>query len=220
MEYGQILKRAWQITWKYKFLWVFGIAIALCRGQGGGGGNFNFGNRFSRGGVQNGEVPMPPEVLRQIEQFINSQTFWALIIGLIIFILLVSIVSIAIGAYARGALVRSVNRIENGETMGFRQAWEEGKPSFRSLFGLELILSIPQLVIGLSILGILFIVFFNLFQSGAFSGRIVPDELVSRVGAMVPLVIVAFCGLVCLSLIIQVFVSLRCSAAAPLPWKD
>lgn len=209
MEYGQILRRAWQITWKYKFLWIFGIAIALCRGQGsGGGGNFNFGNNFSRSGDGNGEIPISPEFLRQVEQFVNSPAFWGLIIGLIIFVLVITLLAIAVGAYARGALVRSVNRIENGEMLDFRQAWEEGKGLFRPIFGLELILSIPQLVIGFSIVGFLLVFFFNLFQSGALSGRTLPDELISRVGVILPLMIAVFCGLVCLSVMIQLLVSI------------
>ena len=35
MDYGQSIKRAAQITWRYKFLWIFGIIMALC-GQSSG----------------------------------------------------------------------------------------------------------------------------------------------------------------------------------------
>lgn len=208
MDYGQILRRAWQITWKYKFLWVFGFAIALCRNQGGGGGNFNFNNSFPQRGMENGDMPISPEVLRQVEQFVNSPAFWGLIVGLIVLILLLSLLSIAIGAYARGALVRSVNRIENGEGMDFRQAWAEGKISFRPLFWLELILSLPSLAIGLSILAIILVVLRNLIARGALSGELLPDEIARQVGLFVPLVIVAFCGLICLGLIIQLLVAI------------
>mgnify|MGYP005837436497 CR=1 FL=1 len=206
MDYGQILRRAWQITWKYKFLWVFGFAIALCRGQGGG--SFNFNNNFSQGGMENGDMPISPEVLRQVESFVNSPAFWGLIVGLIVLILLLSLLSIAIGAYARGALVRSVNRIENGEEIDFRQAWQEGKISFRPLFWLELILSLPSLAIGLSIFAIILVVFRNLIARGALSGELLPDEIASQVGLFVPLVMVAFCGLICLGLSIQLLVAI------------
>ncbi|PWH16788.1 MAG: hypothetical protein DDG59_08860 [Anaerolineae bacterium] len=209
MEYGQILRRAWQITWKYKFLWVFGIAIALCRGQGGGNGaNFNFGNNFPREGNRNGDIPISPEVMRGIQQFINSPAFWGLIVGLIVLILVLTLLSIAVGAYARGVLVRSVNRIENGEILDFRQAWEEGKPSFRPLFWLELILSLPSLAIGLSVLTITLVILLNLIRSGALSRGAFPDEIAGQVGLLVPLAIVAFCGLICLGLIIQLFVAI------------
>ncbi|GAB4478549.1 MAG: hypothetical protein Kow0088_18480 [Anaerolineales bacterium] len=209
MEYGQILRRAWQITWKYKFLWVFGIAIALCRGQGGGNGaNFNFGNNFPREGNRNGDIPISPEVMRGIQQFVNSPAFWGVIIGFLFLILLLSLLAIAVGAYARGALVRSVNRIENREEMNLSRAWEEGKVSFRPLFWLELILSIPALVIGLAIVALILFVFLNLMRSQALGGGLPPDELMRQIGLAVPLLIGAFCGLVCLGIIIQLFVSI------------
>ena len=43
MEYGRVIKRAIDVTWRHKSLWVFGIAAALFgagrRGRGGGGGS-------------------------------------------------------------------------------------------------------------------------------------------------------------------------------------
>ncbi|MCX8061387.1 MAG: hypothetical protein N3D16_02265 [Anaerolineales bacterium] len=209
MEYGQILRRAWQITWKYKFLWVFGIAIALCRGQGGGGGgNFNFGSNFSQGGEGNGEFPISPEFLRQVEQFVNSPAFWGLIIGLVVFVLLLTIIAIAIGAFARGALVRSVNRIEDGDELNFRQAWEEGKSSFRPLFALEFLLNLPLLVIGLGFLGVILVLFYNLWQSGVLRGLEPSSEILQQLLAIVPAAVVGFCVLLCVSLIIQLFVTI------------
>ena len=35
-DIGKILSRAWQILWKYKVLWIFGLLLALS-GAGGGG---------------------------------------------------------------------------------------------------------------------------------------------------------------------------------------
>ncbi len=211
MDYGQILRRAWQITWKYKFLWVFGIAIALCRGQGGGGGNFNFSNNFSnfsnRGGM-GGDTPIPPEVLRQFEQFINSPAFVGLIIGLIVLILILTLLSIAVGAFARGALVRSVNRLEKGETMDFSGAWQEGKASFRPLFWFEFILNLPMLLIGLSILALIFFVFYNFLQQGFFEMQRLPDEVLQQFLMMMPVAVVGFCFLICLSVILQLLIAI------------
>jgi hypothetical protein len=204
MEYGQIIKRAWQISWNYKFLWIFGIAIALCRGQvGGNGANFNFGNNLPGRRMENGDFPLPAEALRQIQQFVNSPAFWGLVVGLILFVLLISLLSIAVVAFARGALVRSVNRIENGESVNLRQAWEEGKISFRPLFWLELILSLPSLVLGLSFVALLLVVILNLMRS-----RTLAAEIFREVGLAIPLMLIAICGLVCLGLIIQLFVAI------------
>jgi hypothetical protein len=50
MDYGWVLKRAWEITWKFKGLWVLGI-LASCSsgggGGGGGGGSSGSGYQFS-----------------------------------------------------------------------------------------------------------------------------------------------------------------------------
>ena len=38
MDYGKILRRAWEITWRWKVLWLLGFLAALGNGGGGGGG--------------------------------------------------------------------------------------------------------------------------------------------------------------------------------------
>lgn len=46
MDYMQIVKRAWEITKKHRYLWIFGI---LAGGAGGGGYQqmLSFSNGFS-----------------------------------------------------------------------------------------------------------------------------------------------------------------------------
>ena len=41
-NFGEVLTRAWQITWKYKVLWIFGILAGCTNGGGGGGGNSGY----------------------------------------------------------------------------------------------------------------------------------------------------------------------------------
>ena len=71
MDFGKILTRAWEIIWKFKVLWIFGI-LASC-GQGtssGGGGGGNTGFQFS-----GKDVNLHPEVNRyfsQIERFFDN----------------------------------------------------------------------------------------------------------------------------------------------------
>ncbi len=38
IDYGKILKRSWEITKKYKWLWVYGLLLAASGGSSGGGG--------------------------------------------------------------------------------------------------------------------------------------------------------------------------------------
>ena len=45
MDYGRIIKRSLEITWRNKVLWIFGIAATLF-GAGGGGGSGAGNNLF------------------------------------------------------------------------------------------------------------------------------------------------------------------------------
>ena len=45
MDPVKILKRAWQILWSYKALWVFGFILALTA-AGSSGGNANNGSSY------------------------------------------------------------------------------------------------------------------------------------------------------------------------------
>jgi hypothetical protein len=79
MDFGYVLKRAWEIIWKFKVLWIFGI-LASC-GQASGSGGSNSGYRFS-----SQESNFSP----QIERFFNqlNPAIIALLIALGIFIVL------------------------------------------------------------------------------------------------------------------------------------
>src|SRR5215204_6597599 len=59
-NFGEILTRAWQIIWKHKVLWVFGI-LASC-GRGGSSGNS--GNSGSSGDNGFGGSDLPPQVMQ------------------------------------------------------------------------------------------------------------------------------------------------------------
>ncbi len=50
-NFGEVLTRAWQIIWKNKILWIFGILASCARGNAGGagGGGGNSGYRFESG---------------------------------------------------------------------------------------------------------------------------------------------------------------------------
>ena len=50
MDFGYVLKRAWQIMWKFKVLWIFGI-LASC-GQASTSSGANSGWRYSSRGYQ------------------------------------------------------------------------------------------------------------------------------------------------------------------------
>ena len=63
MDHMQVLKRAWENTWRYRALWVFGVLVALTSfhggGSGGGGGDGSGGDNW---GFDFTEPEISPEV--------------------------------------------------------------------------------------------------------------------------------------------------------------
>jgi hypothetical protein len=145
MHYIDLIKRAWQITWRYKVLWVFGILLALASGGGGSGG----GGSSSGGG---GPATLPASgPLTFNPQFILA--FSALCCCL----LLILIIALTIVRYvARTALYRGVDQIEETGAAptwreGFRLGWSNR--AFR-LWLLDLIVWIPFAIVVLVLLAL------------------------------------------------------------------
>lgn len=137
MEHSRILKRAWDILWRYKALWVFGILVALATAGGSSGGS---GSRYSFGSDDfSGRFQMP-----DIDPATVS-TLIAVGIGVAVFLFLL-FVAIAIARYvAEVALIRMVNDYEDtGEKrtvrQGFRMGWSR---SAWRLFLIDLAIYLP-----------------------------------------------------------------------------
>ena len=71
MDHFKVLKRAWDITWRYRVLWVFGLLLALATSRGGGSGGAQYnvsGDEFASfsGDFPISSAPPPPEVIASI----------------------------------------------------------------------------------------------------------------------------------------------------------
>ena len=82
MEFGEVLSRAWQIIWKHKVLWIFGILAGCGTASGGAGSNSGF--RYSRPGE------MPPFVSNLFQS--SNQGLILAIVGVIIIVVLILII--------------------------------------------------------------------------------------------------------------------------------
>jgi hypothetical protein len=143
MDYGDVLKRAWQIIWKHKVLWIFGI-LAGCSGGGGGGGANNF-----RSSYQGGESSQQFQPF--VDQFQNiPQWMVALfVIILIVVVLLLVVVSIFLGTIGRVGLVRGTQQAEGGAAaLTFGELFSGSMPYFWRVFGLNLLVGLAIAVIG------------------------------------------------------------------------
>lgn len=140
-NFGEVLSRAWQIIWKHKVLWIFGIFAGCSRGSGSFRGNSGGG-----GGGNGGFGQLPPEVMRVLE-FIQQNLVAFIVLGCIL-VLLIWAVTIFLGTIGKVGLIRGTFQAEGGaEKLIFGQLFSESMPYFWRIFGLSLIVAIPILVV-------------------------------------------------------------------------
>jgi hypothetical protein len=159
-NFGEILTRAWQIIWKHKVFWIFGILAGCSRGSSGFNSNFNFDNGDFTGPPTN----LPPQVERFIEYM--AENISAIIAISIALVCIFWIVAIFLGTIGRIGLIRGVGLVETGESVAFGQLFSESMPYFWRIFGLSVLISLPFLfVVGALVAG--FIVFAIAMSEGS-----------------------------------------------------
>lgn len=145
MDFGEVLSRAWQVIWKHKVLWIFGI-LAGCSSTGGAPGNF-------RVSVQR---QASPEVQRYFDQFFARVPSWqiALIVGILVLIVLVLIVlAIFLSTVGRIGLIRGTRQVDQEvEPLIFGELFNGSLPYFWRVFGLNLLVGIAGFVLALFII--------------------------------------------------------------------
>jgi hypothetical protein len=134
VDYGKVLTRAWEITWRWKVLWILGFLASLGSGGGGGGPSYSTG----QSDVQQWTLDGPPYV------------DWPLIAGIvgivIIVALLIGIALWVISVIARGGLIAGVQQVEDEGTTSFLDAWRVGVKRFWTLFGLSVLAALPLIL--------------------------------------------------------------------------
>jgi hypothetical protein len=139
MDPIKVLKRAWEITWRYRALWIFGIILALTAGgswpTARGDGSRGFQYNLDRGDI--------PEIPSQI-----VSTLIAIGVGLAC-VIVILIIAAKIARYvAETALIRMVDETEEtgqkrSVRQGFRLGWS--RTAWR-LFLIKLLVSLPVAV--------------------------------------------------------------------------
>lgn len=152
MDFGYVLKRAGEIVWKFKILWLFGI-LASC-GQASGTSGSNSGYRFTS---------QDSSVFYDVEQYIrqiNPAIITLLvIIGIIVAIILI-LLAILLGTVGRVGLIRGTVKAEQGAgKLTFGELWRDGLAYFWRVFGLNLIFGL------IIIISVLVIAFFGIILS-------------------------------------------------------
>lgn len=145
---GGVLTRAWQIIWKHKVLWVFGVFSVFARGGGGGGGGGNTGYR-----TRSGEAPFSADQFERFERGFEQafrfleQNLWVIFV-FAIFVVVLALLFYALGIMGRIGLIQGVNRVEQGaERLAFGELWSESLPYFWRVFGLNFLIGLAFLLI-------------------------------------------------------------------------
>ena len=153
MNYGEILSKTWQIIWKHKVLWIFGI-MAGCAGSGGGNSG---GSNFSNSGSSSGTNPFG-EVTSFFESLSDGQIA-LLVAGVILFILLLVILTTFISTVGRIGLIRGAARADRDEqaALSFGELFRGSLPYFWRVFLLSLLvgLAIAAVMIPVIFLGVM-----------------------------------------------------------------
>jgi hypothetical protein len=146
MDYIALLKRAFQITIKYRALWIFGFFLALCSASGGGGngggssgGSQTFDNNGNGFDIPLESIPLP-------------ENLWLVIGGIVAailcFILFLVVVGIIVRAVTRTALIGMVDQIEETETVTIRDGWRIGwSKRAWTVFLVSAIVHVPLIII-------------------------------------------------------------------------
>jgi hypothetical protein len=152
---GEVLTRAWQILWKYKVLWIFGI-LAGCSSSGTSGNNFQY--TFSSGDFGN----LPPGVENTINRLSQQPGLVAgIIAGFFALICLLVLLVVVLGTFGRIGLIAGTHKADAGaERLTFSELFQAAKPYFWRIFGLHVLLGLAAFL-----LIMLFMVFFIAFAT-------------------------------------------------------
>ncbi len=164
-DFGRVLTRSWQIIWKHKVLWIFGILASCARGGGGGNSGSGGNNRYQTG--PNGNIPFTSDQIErgldQASQFLK-ENLW-IIIAVFLVIVLLSLIFYALGMIGRIGLIKGTYKAETGaESLAFGELWSESMPYFWRIFGLNFLLGllvfilvVPFVVLGVVTAGVGFL---------------------------------------------------------------
>jgi len=134
MDFGEVLTRTWQITWRYKGLWVLGLLAGCGTGGGGGGGG--------------GSPPSPgagPQSYGQIEQVIGQIPVWVWVLVAVSALILV-LVFFVLGVIGTGGLIAGFRQADEGQDTSLGQAFRLGTKYFWRLLGFRLLLLLLGIV--------------------------------------------------------------------------
>ena len=146
MDYGEVLRRAWQITWKYKGLWVLGILSSCSGGGGGGSGGSGANTQAGFRGYEGGGQEFPQ--LQRLLNSISPETWIIIAIVAISLILVIGLALLVLGVIGDGGLIGGFNVADSGGETSLGQAFRMGMTYFWKLLGVRILFWILGVAVG------------------------------------------------------------------------
>lgn len=169
MDYGEVLTKAWQIIWKFKVLWLFGV-LAACSGSGNIA-NYEFSSppqgmmdQFSYLDTYEYEFDSPEEMELYLENFsqdfveafkpgylgfIPDDNTGLLIFGGLTLGLIIGIIAFVIGTVGRVGLTVGAMQADGGkESFSFGDLFQDSQPFLTRALGLNLLIAVAGLLVG------------------------------------------------------------------------
>jgi hypothetical protein len=224
----KILQRAWHILWNYRALWVFGLILALAAGGSFNGGGNN-GVQYQTDGNGNGPDIPPPQSMQEFFRDLGREldklfsqgipdanitgqalTAFLWVIGVFILLMIVVGVVVAIARYvSETAVMRMVDEYESSSTRmtvreGFRLGWS--RAAWR-LFLINLIVNLPAILLFIVLVIAGTIIFLSVMNGNENFAAV---SIVSMIG----LVFTSICGVIILSIFLNLFRNFFWRAAA------
>jgi hypothetical protein len=138
MDYGALVRDAWRITWRHKYLWLLGF---LAGEAGGCGISYNIGDidptRF--------DSVVPESTFNRTESWLNAH--WEIVILIIAGFFLLGLVLLVVSLIARGGLIAGVDEISRGGRPTLGRAWGAGVRRFWRLLGMYLLIGVTIFVV-------------------------------------------------------------------------
>lgn len=217
INYGNILKRAWNVIWNYRTLWIFGLLLAATIAGGASGAGSGRGTAYNATDqdhyhystpVLPQDAPQPmkdfadwfqlnvePLITHPMDHINTFITIGLVLLGLILF---ASLIAAFVRYPSETAVMRMVDNNENsGTKVNFKTGWKLGwnKRAFR-LWLIDLLLAIPILLSLLVLAGGVMLIVLNVTSHG---------ESVGTVGLVIGIIllVIGIFTLVVLGLLIE-----------------
>lgn len=195
MDYGEIITKAWTITWNNKFLWVLGFLAAL---TSVGSNSNSFQSSFNESDFVNN-----PQLAAQMGIMFMALMCVISIIGIILWLLSVA---------ARGGLIDGVNRIDDGEQVTLGEAFSAGTSAIWRLLGVYLLAYLPMIIAGIMIAILTFMAVGSAIAMDTLAQN--PEQFGEAIAGSMGLLVLCMCVLICALIPVGIVLSFIAEFAA------